>query len=239
MKQLFMLLPAVLIGLLLGIEGATYILDTNTGLNSTSPDIEIQHASASPLAFKEVTSSPAVISSEAVVSNPFIGSIVMFGGNFAPDGWAFCDGTLLQISQHTALFSILGTTYGGDGEVTFGLPDLRQRVPVHEGNGPGITGSYSLGQKGGEHDVSLTAAQLSPHGHIFNLNARSGSGDETNPTDGFMSSAATDFYAEISNAQMGTAQSENAGGGSSHYNVPPYQAVNYIIALEGIYPSPP
>src|SRR5213083_1523824 len=100
------------------------------------------------------------------MSEPFIGEIVMFGGNFAPRGWAFCNGQLLAIAQNTALFSILGTTYGGDGQTTFALPDLRGRSPVHAGQGPGLS-TYARGEQGGTEQVTLRAVELPPHNHIL------------------------------------------------------------------------
>ena len=150
--------------------------------------------------------------------DPFIGMIVMFGGNFAPRGWATCDGQLLSISQNTALFSILGTTYGGDGRTTFGLPDLRGRVAIHPGTGPGLT-NYKLGQKSGVNDVTLQVAQIPPHNHDVAPGARNGGGDETNPGGGFMASASTDLYADSSNTTMGITQSANTGGGGSYTNM--------------------
>src|SRR5688572_5350285 len=104
------------------------------------------------------------------MSEPFIGEIIMFAGNFAPRGWAFCSGQLLSIAQNTALFSILGTTYGGNGQTTFALPDLRGRCPVHQGQGPGLS-NYSLGQVGGTESVTLIASQLPPHSHTVACSA--------------------------------------------------------------------
>ena len=104
------------------------------------------------------------------MASPFIGQITLFAGNFAPRGWAFCNGQLLSIAQNTALFSILGTTYGGNGQTTFALPDLRGRVPVHAGQGPGLS-NYDLGQQGGAESVTLTTAQMPAHTHPANANA--------------------------------------------------------------------
>ena len=167
---------------------------------------------------------------------PFIGQIMMFGGNFAPRGWAFCDGQLLPISQNTALFSILGTTYGGDGRTTFALPDLRGRAAMHPGRGPGLS-SRRLGEKGGVEDVTLNVNQMPSHNHT--IQAGNTGGDDTNPTTakGF-ASASDDLYLE--NAPGTTMQSQivsNAGGSQPHTNMPPFGCVNYIIALVGIFPS--
>src|SRR6476620_11735329 len=101
------------------------------------------------------------------MSNPYIGEIRMFGGNFAPVGWAFCDGSLISISENDALFNLIGTTYGGDGQSTFGLPDLRGRLPVHQGQGTGITQSYVIGELAGVETVTLTTQQIPSHNHAF------------------------------------------------------------------------
>lgn len=159
----------------------------------------------------------------------------MFAGNFAPRGWALCDGQILPISQNTALFSILGTTYGGDGRTTFALPDLRGRVPVHPGTGAGLT-SYRLGQRGGVESVTLSPPQIPSHNHAMRGN--SGQPDESNPENGFPANSAgtgEDLYHSSSNTSMGV--TANAGGGQPHTNVQPFLCVNYIIALQGIFPS--
>lgn len=169
------------------------------------------------------------------MSDPFIGQITMFAGNFAPRGWALCDGQLLQISQHSALFSILGTIYGGDGRTTFGLPDLRGRVAIHAGSGPGLT-PRQLGRKSGTETVTLNANQIPAHTH--NMRGNSGAPDESNPQGGVpANSAATgeDLYNSASNVNMGA--TANAGGNQSHENMQPFQCVNFIIALTGVFPS--
>ncbi len=165
--------------------------------------------------------------------DPFIAEIIMFGGNFAPRGWAFCNGQLLSISQNSALFSILGTTYGGDGRTTFGLPDMRGRVSIHPGTGPGLS-QYRLGQKGGSENVTLTVAQMPPHSHI--ALGSTADGDDTNPTNRYPgASGDIDLYANSSNANMGA--TANTGGNEAHPNIQPYLCVNYIIALVGLFPS--
>ena len=167
--------------------------------------------------------------------DPYIGQSIMFGGNFAPRGWALCNGQLLSIAQNTALFSILGTTYGGDGRTTFGLPDLRGRTPIHAGQGPGLT-NRTLGESGGAETVILSAGQMPAHSHV--ANAASGGGSATSPQNAVWaaSTARDNIYAAAADTTLSPSAIGPAGGGQSHDNMPPYQAVNYIIALEGIYP---
>jgi microcystin-dependent protein len=156
----------------------------------------------------------------------------MFGGNFAPRGWAFCNGQLLSIAQNTALFSLLGTTYGGNGQTTFALPDLRSRAPVHFGQGPGLT-NRDLGEQGGEETHTLITTEMPAHSHPAGAN---NSGQTTNrPADAV--AARGGAYASSADTSMGPASSPPAGGSQPHNNMQPYLAINYIIALEGIYPS--
>lgn len=169
--------------------------------------------------------------------DPFIGQIIMFGGNFAPRGWALCDGQLLAISSHSALFSILGTTYGGDGRTTFGLPDLRGRVSLHPGNGPGLS-SYRLGEKGGEEGVVLTESQMPSHKH--EVQATNSFAENPGPGTKYLAGNDTGvniYHTGPVNRIMGADMITNSGGGQSHENRQPYLGVNYIIALEGIFPS--
>lgn len=166
------------------------------------------------------------------MSEPFLGEIRMFGGNFAPRGWAFCDGQLLPIAQNTALFSLLGTTYGGDGQSTFGLPDLRGRFPMHEGQGPGLT-PRSLGAVAGAEAVTLIASQMPAHNHT--VGASTGEANDVIPTNGYL--AAGNQYSASANTSLNPAALGVAGGSQPHDNMPPYLVVNFIIALEGIYPS--
>lgn len=160
---------------------------------------------------------------------------MMFGGNFAPRGWAFCDGQLLPISQYSALFSLLGTTYGGDGRTTFGLPDLRGRVAIHPGNGPGLS-SIRLGEKGGTETNTLSTAQLPPHTHGVSVPSKE-EGNTDVPAGNYVAGAGLDSFGTITDSSMKTFQTLNAGGGQSINNIQPFQCVNYIIALQGIFPS--
>lgn len=180
---------------------------------------------------------------------PFIGQIVMFAGNFAPRGWAFCDGQLLAISQNDALFSILGTIYGGDGRTTFALPDLRGRVAKHPGNGAGLA-PKRLGQRGGREYVVLTTLNLPSHGHsagtlkgTIQTNEEDGTSDEPAGKNFGNFSAGTPFNTNANDSSMAADSVTLSGvtgntGGSQSFNIEnPFECVNYIIALQGIYPS--
>ena len=172
------------------------------------------------------------------MSEPFIGEIRMVGFNFAPRGWALCDGQLLAIAQNTALFSLLGTTYGGDGRTTFGLPDLRGRIAMHQGSGPGLS-SRRIGDKFGQESVVLTANQMPAHAHA--AQASSGSGNANSPIGRVWSKDAGVQSATYSgNAPDGVMAANaiaNAGGGQPHDNMPPVLVVNFVIALVGLFPS--
>lgn len=172
------------------------------------------------------------------MSEPFIGQIVMFGGNFAPRSWALCDGQLLSIASNTALFSILGTTYGGDGRTTFGLPDLRGRVAVHAGTGPGLS-SYRLGERAGVEQNFLNVTQLPNHTHVVGIPGDASPGTTSTPEAGTMpAEASEDVYGTgDSPVTMGTVTSGATGGSQPVNNVQPYNTVNYIIALQGTFPS--
>jgi microcystin-dependent protein len=160
----------------------------------------------------------------------------MFAGNFAPRSWALCDGQLLAISQNEALFSLLGTTYGGDGRTTFGLPDLRGRIPIHEGTGPGLS-PRNLGAKSGQEKVTLTANQLASHNHP--LKASTDAGGESSPAGNVTGeSPSLDIYAEENpTVALSPAAIAGVGGSQSHNNIQPFLCVNFIIALVGIFPS--
>ena len=174
------------------------------------------------------------------MADPYIAQIIPFGGNFAIRAWAFCEGQLLPISQNTALFSLLGTTYGGDGRTSFGLPDLRGRMMIGPGNGPGLP-SYSWGQKGGNYQHTLTTAQMPSHTHAATMHAEVGASGATNPNGRMLANAA--IYADVNgtnNDRTLAPQSivvPNTGGGQSYNTMPPYLAVYYEIALQGIFPS--
>jgi len=159
------------------------------------------------------------------MSDPFIGEIRMFGGNFAPRDWALCDGQLLAVADNQALFSILGTVYGGDGRTTFGLPDLRGRAAIHAGDGPGLS-RRRLGEKGGAEEVALAETEMPGHTH----GVPSAGAGQTIRTPRFFGQATTV-------PEQTTGSTDPAGGDQPHDNMPPYQAVNFIIALQGIYPS--
>lgn len=174
------------------------------------------------------------------MSDPFIAQITLFGGNFAPRGWAFCSGQLLPISSNTALFSILGTTYGGDGQVTFALPDLRGRSPrgSHNSAGPGLL-VVPLGARGGSVSHTLVPNNLPAHTHALNPNAVEAGGNQTDPAGHNFSETDDMNYSDASpGANVGAAST----GNNSTSNAPishldPYLGLNYIIALVGIFPS--
>jgi microcystin-dependent protein len=172
------------------------------------------------------------------MNEAYLGQIMLFAGNFAPVGWAFCNGQLLPISQNTALYSLLGTTYGGDGKTTFALPDLRGRAPIHFGKGSNLA-DYQLGESGGEENVTLIASEMPAHIHAFGENCNSETAAaQASPVNGYL--CATDgtlTYASNANAQMGAGTSSAAGGSQPHENRAPFLAMNYVIALQGIYPS--
>ena len=186
------------------------------------------------------------------MSEPFIGQIQTYGFNFAPRGWAKCDGQLLPISQNTALFSLLGTIYGGDGRTTFALPDLRGRAPMHQGNGPGVS-TRKIGQRPGTEYVTLNVAQMPAHDHTGeatlsgNVKCNSGAGNADSPVGNSLAQIArTNQYSTTGpNADMaegtldaaGNLTTGNAGGSQSHSNMQPSLVINYCIALVGLFPS--
>jgi microcystin-dependent protein len=169
------------------------------------------------------------------MADPFVGEIRMFGGNFAPQGWALCNGQLMAITQNTALFSLLGTNFGGDGRTTFGLPDLRGRAPIHMGQGGGLT-ERPIGSSGGHEAVALIVQNCPAHSHTAN-----GAGGATQPspvgavwsTDPNGNTAA---YSTSANGVMAPGAIGTTGAGQPHENMQPYLAVNYIIALTGVFP---
>ena len=170
------------------------------------------------------------------MSNPFVAEIRIFPFNFAPKGWAFCDGQLMPISQNTALFSLLGTTYGGDGKSNFALPNLQGSAPLQAGQGPGLS-LYDLGETGGSDNVTLINSELPAHSH--QANGVSGNGP-TSPANNTWGTAAgrtppPTYFSGTPNVTMGNALSP-AGGSLPHNNMQPYLTLNFCIALQGIYP---
>lgn len=176
------------------------------------------------------------------MTDPFLAEIRMFAGNFAPTGWALCDGQLMPISQNTALFSLLGTTYGGDGRATFALPNLQDSAPMQQGQGQGLS-LRDLGEIGGEPYVTLLTTEMPAHTH--QVNAVDASGDATTPNNALWASAligrvGTNMYSNATPSQtMSPFSTGVAGGSQPHNNMPPYLSVTFIIALQGIYPQRP
>lgn len=170
------------------------------------------------------------------MSEPFVGEIRMFAGNFAPRSWAFCDGQLLAISQNDALFSLLGTIYGGDGRTTFGLPDMRGRVPVHAGQGPGLP-QRRLGAEGGQETVTLNVNSIPAHTH--QLKAVDAVGTARHPENALPGrSTNIDLYSgDGPDANLSASAILARGGSQPHANVQPFQCIHFIISLLGLYPS--
>ncbi|HYV04612.1 MAG TPA: tail fiber protein [Blastocatellia bacterium] len=177
------------------------------------------------------------------MSEPFLGMIAIYGFNFAPRGWAFCNGQILPIAQNTALFSLLGTTYGGNGQTTFALPDLRGRWPNHFGQGPGLS-SYDLGQVGGTESVTLTGQQIPAHTHT--VACVTGAGTAAKVANNLLSNLGIDpppttanvYSNAAASGQMSPSMIPPSGGGNQpHTIIQPYLTLNFCIALEGIFPS--
>lgn len=170
------------------------------------------------------------------MSTPYIGEVRLFGGNFAPAGWAFCHGQLLSIAEYEVLFQLIGTTYGGDGETTYALPDLRGRVPVHQGQGPGLT-ARTLGERDGVETVTLTAGQMPRHTHA--LLANPAAATASTPGGALLAATSVASYdTAAGTTPMAATAVGSAGGTQPHENMAPTLAVSYIISLFGIYPSP-
>src|ERR1700733_8443311 len=171
------------------------------------------------------------------MSNPFLGQLLLVPYNFAPVGWFLCNGQLLEIEQYTALYSLIGTTYGGDGRTTFALPDLRGGGPVSSGQGTGLS-NYDLGQTYGVESVTLNTTQIPAHNHAVNCNADPA--NEPGPRDhypGGKTEGGVDEYSATRNTQMNTEMIGNTGGGGSHENRQPSLVLNWIIAYQGIFPN--
>ncbi|QAY67087.1 phage tail protein [Paenibacillus protaetiae] len=171
------------------------------------------------------------------MADSYTGEIRMFAGNYAPVGWMFCDGQLLSIAENSVLYSLIGTTYGGDGVNTFALPDLRGRAPVHQGNYQGS--SFTIGQAGGTETVALTINQLPAHSHSFLTQTKQG--NTSNPSQASPAMSSLAFYTEAApapavNGQMMAGAISPAGGSQSHNNMMPYVGIHFIISLNGIFP---
>ena len=165
------------------------------------------------------------------MSEPFLAEIRIVGFNFAPRGWALCDGQILPINQNQALYSLLGTMYGGDGRTSFGLPDLSGRIPFHVGNG------MAQGQNSGEETHSLTAQEMPDHDHI--LQSSQGRGNTENPANSLLAESSVgdiQYSSETPDKIMGSLSVANAGSGQGHNNLPPYLVVSFVIALQGLFP---
>jgi microcystin-dependent protein len=164
------------------------------------------------------------------VSSPYVGEIRLFAGNFPPSGWALCNGQELQISENETLFTLIGTTYGGDGEQTFAVPDLRSRVPVHQGSG------FNMGEGAGEETVTLTTAQMPIHTHAAVGNATAST--STSPQGNLWANGgSSQFSDQAPDAQLASGAVQPVGANQSHENMLPFLAVNFIISLFGLYPS--
>ncbi|WP_134682958.1 phage tail protein [Brevibacillus migulae] len=172
------------------------------------------------------------------MSDPFIGEIRMFAGNFPPKGWAFCNGQLLSISQNTALYSILGTQYGGDGKTNFALPNLKGSAPMHPGAGPGLS-PRGIGEKGGSPSVTLTLAQMPPHNHQVQEKATANVTSPIGAVWANNSRFGENIYASEPDGvtSMNQAALSQAGENAPHNNMQPYLGVNFIISLQGVFPS--
>lgn len=164
------------------------------------------------------------------MSEPFLGQIMMGAFNFPPKGYAACNGASLPISQNQALYSLLGTMYGGDGRTTFALPDLQGRTPIH------IGGGYTQGESTGSREITLSTAQMPGHTHV--VNGRAEDGDAASPHDAVPASTPSQLYHDLqSTVAMSAQMVSNAGGGQPHENMAPYTVINHVIAVQGIYPS--
>jgi microcystin-dependent protein len=169
------------------------------------------------------------------MGTPFVGEIRMVGFNFAPVGWAFCDGSLIPISENDTLFNLIGTTYGGDGQQTFALPDLRSRIPLHAGTGPGLS-TRILSEVGGVETVTLIANQIPSHSHA--PQAQSGGGNQSSPSNGIWANSGQGQYStDTPTLALKATLVGQTGGSQPHDNMMPYTVINFIISLFGVYPS--
>lgn len=171
------------------------------------------------------------------MGQPYVGEIRMFGGNFAPAGWMFCAGQLLPISEYETLFNLIGTTYGGDGQETFGLPNLQSRVPIHAGQGPGILQNYQQGEMAGVESVTLSTNQIPVHNHAFV--ASTAAGGENNAAGNLIAASPSVklFIQDIPDSTLSPANAvTQIGGNQPHDNLQPYLCISFIISLFGIFP---
>jgi microcystin-dependent protein len=174
------------------------------------------------------------------MANPFLAEIRIFAGNFAPQGWALCQGQLIAISQNTALFSLIGTFYGGNGTSNFALPNLQGSAPLHQGQGPGLS-PRSIGEVGGETAVTLLATEMASHNHA--VTAQAGSGTQATPAGGFFAEARSGrallkpYSTDAANTAMAATAIGSVGGNQPHNNLQPYQVLTFIIALQGVFPA--
>jgi microcystin-dependent protein len=166
------------------------------------------------------------------MAQPYVGEIRMFGGNFAPAGWMFCEGQLLPISENETLFQLIGTTYGGDGQSTFALPDLRGRLPIHQGNG------FTLAETGGAESITLTVSQIAAHTHPFLASLNSGSQGNAQNNVTAQSPSVALYIEDVTAANLNAQAMTSVGGSQPHTNLQPYLCVSFIISLFGIFPSP-
>lgn len=173
------------------------------------------------------------------MGTPYVGEIRLFAGNFGPAGWMLCQGQLVSIAEYETLFTLIGTTYGGDGQETFALPNLQSRIPIHFGQGPGISQNYQLGEIGGVETVTLTAQQMPVHTHT--MNASIDLAQDTSPHDkvvGQIGGGALPYIQDSADSNLAGQAVLQRGGNQPHDNMQPYLCINYIISMFGIFPSP-
>ena len=171
------------------------------------------------------------------MSQPYVGEIRMFGGNFAPAGWAFCQGQLVPISENDTLFNLIGTTYGGDGQETFALPDLQGRVPLHQGQGPGISQNYAIGEKGGVESVTLNSQQMPTHNHAVLTSNDIANSNSPNDAILAQSTQILMYTQDTASKFMAPTALSLVGGNQPHENMQPFLVLSFIISLFGVFPT--